>query len=229
MLTIKKFLIITLVTFAFYASAQIPMGGWRMHISPKQALDVTVYQNNIFAALNNGLLSYNLESKEKTLRTAADALSDVQLTSLVHEPVNDVLFIGYQNGNLDLLKGNRIFNLPAIVQASTVSGPRRINTMVAHEGDVYLATAFGAIVVINTANREVRDTYYPNLNGEGIVDLTFSNDTLYALTNNRLFKGALNNNFLADPSQWLEATYLPEYSNFGNYNQLTFFNDNLFL
>lgn len=217
------------MTFAFCSSAQIPMGGWRMHISPKQALDVAFYQNNIFTALNNGLLAYNLESKEKTLRTAADALSDVQLTSLVHEPINDVLFIGYQNGNLDLLKGNRIFNLPAIVQASTISGPRRINTMVAHDGDVYIATAFGAIVVVNTANREVKDTYYPNLIGEGIVDLTFSNDTLYALTNKRLFKGALNNNFLADPSQWTEATYLPDYSNFGVYNQITFFNNNLFL
>ncbi|MCC5924545.1 MAG: T9SS type A sorting domain-containing protein [Crocinitomicaceae bacterium] len=208
--------------------AQIPTRGWRMHISPFDGVGVAQRGDVVYAALKNGLLSYNTKTNEKTLRTATDFLSDVTISALALEPKHKVVFIGYDNGNLDLLIGSRVFNIPAIVQASSISGLRRINKMLPNDGDMYLATAFG-IVVINTKRREVRDTYRPTAGVSAIVDIAFSQDSIFALTRNGLFRGALSNNFLADPAQWQNTNYLSNHSATGEYNSIVFFNDKLFV
>lgn len=212
------------VTLSF---GQLGMGAWRMHISPFNAVEVVKSKSSVHCALENGLLSYYIQNGEKTLRTATDYLSDVEITALGYEPLSDAVFIGYQNGNVDMLFGEQIINLNAIL-VSSVSGIKQINKIVAHDGNVYLATGFG-IVVINVKRREVRDTYYPTGGNQGIVDLAFSNDSIYALTNNGLMVGALANNFLADQSQWIAANYLPNYQETGIYNAIETFQDKLFI
>jgi hypothetical protein len=206
---------------------QIGMGEWRMHISPYTGQEVASGNNAVYISLQSGLLEYDLEFGEKTLRTAADFLSDVSITALGHDPSSDVLAIGYENGNLDLLKGETIINLPAIV-LSSVSGVKRINKIRSLNGEFYLATGFG-IVVINIEKSEVKSTYYPPIGGEQVYDIAFLNDSIYALTENRIFSGALSNDFLADPNQWNELSYIPDYSSTGKYTSMIAFENDLFL
>ena len=211
----------------FSGYAQVGMGQWRMHISPFTGQDIVTANDAVYISLNSGLLEYDLEFGEKTLRTAADYLSDVNITALGHDPVSDIVGIGYSNGNLDLLVGETIINIPAIVLAN-VSGIKRINKIRSFNGDFYLATGFG-IVVINIPNREVRSTYYPPIGNEEVVDVAFFNDSVYALTNSRIFSGAQSNNFLADPAQWSQVNYIPDYSSTGKYECLLDYDDRLFL
>ncbi len=224
----KKFVLASAVLLTFFSlQSQIGMGKWRMHISPFTGQEVVSANNAMYTSVNSGLLEYDLEFGEKTLRTAADFLSDVSVTALGHDPISDVVAIGYQTGNLDLLVGETIINIPAIVLAS-VSGVKRINKIRAHNGEFYLATGFG-IVVINIPNREVRSTFYPPIGNEQIVDVAFYNDSIHALTTNRIFSAPISNNFLADPSQWSETILLPDYSATGQYENLTNYGDRLFL
>jgi hypothetical protein len=218
---------VLMMIFAQSLSAQIGMGRWRTHISPKAGVQVAYGNNAVYIALQNGLLEYDLTAGEKTLRTAADYLSDNTLTAIHYHNPGGRLYIGYSNGNIDLLRNEEIRNLNAIV-VSNVAGSRRINSIKSGGSDVYLATGFG-IVVINDSKTEVRDTYYPTGGIQGVVDIAFSQDSIYALTRTGLFVGALSNNFLADPAQWRQANYVPDYSAFGAYKSIEVFNEELFV
>ena len=73
--------------------------------------------------------------------------------------------------------------------------------MVEYDEHIYLATGF-AIVKIDPKKNEVRDTYYPTNGNVPINDIVFANDSIYALSEDRLYKGDLDNVALADPAQW---------------------------
>lgn len=215
-----------LIGFSSLTFSQVGLGKWRMHISPFDALDVVNRNGTVYTALSKGILEYDVESGEQTLRTAADYLSDISPTALGYDVNTETLLIGYNNGNLDFLQDERITNLPAILQ-SNINGMKTINRIVCRGDNAYLATGFG-IVVINLIKREVRDTYNPSPFDESIVDITFLNDSIYALTSRSLYVGAENNNFLADPSQWSQVSSVEDYTTSGQYSDLEAFQNNLF-
>src|SRR5690554_6738170 len=192
-------LIITL-SISILNFAQVGMDQWRMHISPNKALDVVKGDAAIFAIMENGLLEYNLEAGEQSTWTVANYLSDVSPSALAYDEQSKNLIIGYSNGNLDLIKNNTVYNLPAIVQ-STVNGIKRINRIIVHEDLAYLATGVG-IVVVNLNKREIKDTYHPSPNEQEFLDIEVFQNSIYTLTQGEVFVGSLNNPFLADPGQW---------------------------
>jgi hypothetical protein len=139
-------------------SAQIPMGTWRMFTPNKDTRGIERLGDKIFVAFENGLLEYDIESSENSLWTATNLLSEVSLSALeVHSPTK-TLVVAYENGNLDLIQNNILFNLPALVLA-TVPGDKRINKMLSHEEFVYVACGIG-IMKLNPERREIADTYY---------------------------------------------------------------------
>lgn len=73
---VKGLLFYTILVSVFSLSAQVGMGEWRMHISPYVGQEVVTANDAVYISLNSGLLEYDLEFNEKTLRTAADYLSD---------------------------------------------------------------------------------------------------------------------------------------------------------
>src|SRR5690606_25150710 len=113
----------------------------------------------VFSILENGMVEYDHESGEITVWTSANYLSDVSPSALTYDAPSNNLLVGYKNGNLDLIKNNAVYNLPAIVQSS-VTGIKEINKIVVHQGYAYLATGVG-IVVVNLSKREIKDTYHP--------------------------------------------------------------------
>ena len=224
----QRFLvIITLFLFAPIAMTQIGMGQWRMHVSPKKAIGITQGNGAVYVALTQGLLEYDLTAGEVTTRTAANYLSDNELTDVYYHAPRKRVYIGYANGNLDILENEAIVNINAIFTAQ-LTGSKRIHRIHGLGNEVYLATGFG-IVVINDQKVEVKDTYYPSAGNQPIIDIAFTADSIYALTPTTLFVGALNNPFLADPAQWREASYTPDYSATGVFKSITAFSNQLFL
>jgi hypothetical protein len=213
-----KFILSLVITvfISFFSKAQVGMEQWRMHVSPFDAIDVAQGNNAVYAILSRGLLEYDLDAGEKTVWTAANYLSDVSPSAIAFDVGSQNLLVGYETGNLDLIKNEQVFNLPAIVQSS-INGVKKINKIVCHEGNAYLCTGVG-IVVVNLAKREVRDTYNTSSNNELILDIAVYQDSLFALTSDGVKVGALSNQFLADPSQWNNVEAVPDLSSEGAYN-----------
>ncbi len=206
--------------------AQIPMGTWRLFTPNNDARDIAYVNEKAYVAFENGLFEYDVESGENFLWTAANYLSDVGLTSLCHVPINNTLMVGYENGNLDLISNNVIFNLPALVLA-TIPGNKRINNMNYHEEFVYVSCGIGNMK-IKPIRREVADTYYPFPSSTPIWDVAFHGDTIFALSNEGIRFANKNSIALADFTQWQTYSNVPQPSN-GGFRNLIMFNDQLWL
>jgi hypothetical protein len=190
------------------AHGQSSMGGWTFHVSTKQVNHIKVLNNTLYAAYKNGLLEYDLPSGEKSMINSVNGLSDIGISALGIETSVGVLMVGYENGNLDKIQGNKITNIPSI-RLAQIQGSKRINSIVGYKEFVYVATGFG-VVKIDPKKDEVRETYNPTGNNDNILDLAILSDTLYIITKNGMMKGYLNNPVLSDPAQWMIDTRVPQ-------------------
>jgi len=194
-----RFFILTFL-LSLQSFAQIGTGQWRLHVANRKAIDIAKSNGSIFTAFENGLLEYDIDANETSIWTDVNGLSDINLTSLGTEPSTGALYVGYDNGNIDKISNNQVINIPAI-RLAQISGNKRINKIVPHDGYIYFATGF-SIVKIDAIKDEVKETFYPTLEGASIVDVAFRGDTIYALTSTKMLKANINNFALADPAEW---------------------------
>jgi hypothetical protein len=187
--------------------AQIGTGQWRLHVPNKKCIDVVATDQSVFAAFENGLLEYDFNASETSLWTDVNSLSDISLTCLTYDEINNAIFVGYSNGNIDKIKNNQVYNIPAI-RLAEIQGNKRINRIVPFGDFIYFATGF-SIVKIDPIKNEVKETFYPINDGSPIVDVAFKGDSIYAMTPTRIFRANLNNFALGDPSQWVLETRIP--------------------
>jgi len=181
-------------------NAQIGMGQWRMHVPASEAIDLAVGNGYVMAALTSGVLEYDIAASENRILNNLNALSDIRVSCISYEPQSKSFFVGYENGNLDQITPDGVINIPAI-KLSEITGNKRVNKIIVKNGLAYAATGF-AIVILDPIKNEVKDTYYPPNSAEGINDVAFLNDSIYALSDTKLCRGKITNAFLSDPLQW---------------------------
>jgi ligand-binding sensor domain-containing protein len=223
----KSILFLTSLLFGAFAFSQMGTGQWRLHVSPTETVDVAAGNGVVLAAYPDGIQEYDVKSGESTYWTEVNSLSDINLTALFFDPVSDAFWVGYANGNIDKIKKNRVLNIPAIKLAS-VQGDKRVNKFYAHSGFIYVSSGLG-IVKINPVKNEVVESYYPTGSADPILEVAIFQDTLYALTANKLLKGSLQNPALADQSQWTTDSRVETPAATAKYQNLVLFKNNLYL
>ena len=206
-------------------SAQIGSGTWRFHSATSKAIAIAASESTVFTAFENGLFEYDIASKEKKLWTAVNGLSDIEISTLYFYAETNQLYIGYKNGNIDVLKEGEIFNIPALKLAS-IPYSKKINSFRRNDDFILAATDF-SIVKINDVKKEIKDTYYPTDGLEKIVDVALKADTLFALTPSKLLYAIYTNPALPDPAQWTIDMRLPQistnfYAGLENFNTIFF-------
>lgn len=208
-------------------NGQIGTGEWRIHSQNSNAKSVVRIGNSIYTAFDAAVLEYDLSYNETSVWSIVNGLSDLQIATLgVHES-SQCLLVAYSNGNIDLIKDGRVTNIPSLKFAS-VLGTKTIFSVKAHGDYFYLATGIG-VVVIDPRRTEVKDTYYPSILSEEIKEITFLGDSIYALSNTRLYKANINHPALADVNQWTVDSRLPILSDPNvTYNDIESFNDSLY-
>ncbi|MBK9192394.1 MAG: hypothetical protein IPM77_13305 [Crocinitomicaceae bacterium] len=233
----KVLFFIFLFVSALKAAGQIPMQSWRVHFSVFNAVGVASDQNAVYHAASNGIVKYNTDDNSIEMLTVANGLSDLGISTISG---NDTLvFVGYSNGNIDLINGNTITNIPWI-RLAEISGNKQIYDANFQNDLIYISTGFG-IVVYDILKNEVRDTYYPNSNVT-VHSTAIHNDTIFAATGSGIYFAALSQPFLNDVTNWTKKTDLPsaiinaefsEISSFGSklvfvYNSSTYDADTIY-
>lgn len=180
--------------------SQIPMGTWKYHVASAKAIDIATDNERIFTALENGLYIYNPYTEEGVLKTALNGLSDIDISCLYFDAVDNAIYIGYKNGNIDKWQSGVITNIPAIKLAQ-VNASKRINKFIRYGAFVYAANDF-SIVLIDALKEEIKDTYYPTNGLEPIIGMAFTEDSIFALSPTQMLKGLRSNPALPDFSQW---------------------------
>lgn len=229
----KTYYIMKLISFIFSLCflapcfSQIGTGQWRLHVSPTSTIDVAAGNGVVFAAYPAGMEEYDIASGESSFWTDVNSLSDINLTALLFDPVSDAFWVGYTNGNIDKIKNNKVTNIPAI-QLAPIQGKKKVNKFIQYGGFIYVSSDMG-IVKINPKRNEVVDTYYPSAVNEPILEITFRQDTIFALTAKKIFKAHVNNSALADAAQWRVDTRVFDPGNDASYKSLVTYNNDLFI
>jgi ligand-binding sensor domain-containing protein len=209
-----------------YADGQLTIGEWRTHLPYSQAIYVTEAGSRIYCATRSGLFYYDKEDNTLNKFTRIDGLSDVEISCLNYSSENDVLIIAYSNANVDLVKGNKIYNLPDI-KRKQITASKTINDIMFLGNNAYLACGFG-IVIINLDKIEIRDTYLigENSNYKSVNSLTFDGQFIFAATDDGIYRADINSPNLIDYNYWHRIKDVPNYNK--PFNHIRFFNGRVF-
>ncbi len=219
----QKITLLFLFCLAFVASrSQTQIGDWTNYQSYAKALQVVEAGDKIYCVTNGGgLFVYNKSDNSVKKLSTLDGLSDVSISGVAYHESKDMLLIVYSNSNIDLLEGNRIYNLSDIKRKS-LPVDKTINNVM-FDGDLaYLSCGFG-IVVLNTARREVKDTYYIGPEGDylNVYDLARDGTYLYAATETGVYMAEKTNPTLQDYHNWHQQSGLPHTT--GRFNNVEIF------
>ncbi len=220
----KLILLFAFNLMLFCADAQgVAIGEWRDHLPYTKGIAVGVGGTNVYCATNPGMFYYDSQDKTVNRLSKSNGCSDIGVSSLAYSSDYSMEILGYSNGNIDLLIGKQIVNLPDI-KRSSILGNKTINHIFVSGSIAYLSCGFG-IVVLDLAKQEIKDTYKIGNNGTFIFvnEIAVYHDKIYAATKDGLYSASLNNSNLAAFQSWTKPA-LPA----GNFNTIAVVNDILY-
>ena len=215
-------LIFTLVSLAAFGQA-VGVGQWKDYLPYGEAINLTEIDNTIFVATKHSLFTFDKDGASLSRLSKTNGLSDIGIKVMKKDPSSDVIIIAYENGNLDFLAGQAIYNLSDIKRENLV-GEKSINNIFFSGNKAYLSCSFG-IIELALDNREITNTYHLNSNKNlSINDLALFNDSLFAATDSGLYAASVSDN-LSDFHNWESKNF----SGNSSVNQVVAFNNELFV
>ena len=207
-----KLFILIFLAFFYYSDSQNRVGDWGVHLNYSKGNCLFSNENTIYTGTESQFFTYNQDDNSIESFTKLDGLNDNNISAINLDSESNILIIGYENGNIDLVLKNQIRNIPFIKNSNNIIGSKKINNIHMDQGIAYLSCDFG-LVKINTLNAEILDTYYFWNNGAygRVLDSFVFNyssenpylsEKIFVATNFGLFSASKTNPNLLDPSAW---------------------------
>ncbi len=202
-------LLLALVSFvagSTLRASDIAIGHWRHHLPNNTITRLAETGKYIVGATPYGMVAFNKADNSMKRINKVDGLNDFGLSAIQWSEKEEVLMIGYENGNLDFMINDRFINVPDIMQAS-ILGSKRINQIVPYESSALLACDFG-VVELDIANRLIMDTWFIGPFGSmvNVHDILVTDTVLFAATNAGLLHASAEATNLADYRNWHRMT-----------------------
>ena len=181
---IKKSLFLLIAFFSLLPAAlsarQQAVGSWFTYPLYKGVPDRIVDTPSNVYYLSLGRL-YGYDKTNDETREYIDVLSDAGIAVIDYNAACKFLFIGYENGNVDLLYDNgRVVNLPDIKEAQ-IAYDKGINEVDFFQHLIYVATKFG-LVVFDSDKGVVRKS---GIYGKNVKAVGAQGDYIIINTDNR--------------------------------------------
>jgi len=212
MKTFRKILVLFFCLGGFQSYSQEFSELWEEHFSYYDIKDVSQGNNKIYAAAENAIFSYDLDTFELKTITTLNGLSGEVISTIHYSEIYDLLIVGYENGliniysetNEDVLQVVDILN-----KANIDPGDKRINHFNEHNEILFVSTDYG-ISVYDLERLEFGDTYFVGNGGSQIIvkQTTVFEGFIYAACQNSrgLIKAPVNSDELIDYQVWLALT-----------------------
>lgn len=188
---------------SFAQKAEVPIGEWRIHLPYNAVNSIAESPNYLYVGAERGFYSYDKNSGEIQLYSKVNGFSDVEVKRLKYHSGLNLLFIAYENSNIDILQGNSVFNISDILRKS-ILGQKTINDVHFEGNFAYLSCSFG-IVIVDLVKKAVSDSYL-NIGPSGIAtpinSLAFYKDSIFAGTPIGILKAPVSGLNLSDFNSW---------------------------
>ena len=181
---------------------------WEGHFSYLNVKDVSQGNNKIYAAAENAVFVYDLNSNETETISTINGLSGETISTIYYSEAFGLLLIGYETGLVEVVSDSNddVLTVIDILEKPTIPPTDKvINHFNEFNDVVYIATDYG-ISVYDLRNLEFGDTYFiGNAGGQVSVKQTaIFGDYIYAACQNNvgLKKAVHANSNLIDFQQW---------------------------
>jgi hypothetical protein len=191
-----------LTIFTFSIKAQIPVGSWRDHLPYSHCKKVMQIKDKFFCATDLNIFTYSTTDNSFEKLSKISGLSDMGIACMDYSYAKEILVIAYNNGNIDLINNNNIFNI-ADLKSKNITGSKQANQIYFLDDFAYICYSFG-IMVVDLVKKEIKDTYIIGIPGENYeVNALTSNGTyFYAATRKGIFKALVNDPYLVNFNRW---------------------------
>lgn len=181
------YLLIFVCLFSIRLFAQnIPVGGWRTHLTYHNTKLVEKVGSKVYCASANGLFYIDTETLEMETVTKVDGLSGSVIGDMAYHEELGKLVIAYKTGNIDVLEDGHITNVRTILNSSFTE--KEIFEASISGDFVLLSTAFG-VVKLNLKTYKIKETYSRlGRTGESVpvYSIWESQDSIYLSTSEGL-------------------------------------------
>lgn len=200
---------IFLILIANAVTAQIPVGSWRTHLPANNALHLAYSPGKVYCTTGENLFSYNLGDNSIETLSKINGLSDFGASAIAYAEQLKILVIGYDNGNIDILKGKEVINISDLKKKS-IPASKMINHILTDGKMAYLSCGFG-ILLLDLEKAEIKDTYIFGSNGTymQVNSCALLGNDLYAATSNGIYRADKTDIMLVDYSRWQRITTVP--------------------
>jgi hypothetical protein len=228
--TMRRASLLLLLLCHIGLSGQIstPLGQWQDYPSYTNLNSVSSTSSGIVASSETAIFYYDVSDGSVQTFTKVDGLSSSNISVLEYDSESESTYIGYADGNIDVLDAQgHVANIGDLVR-STLIGDKSINGFKKIGSDIWVLTALGILVVDPNTNF-IKDTYRFGDNGASIdvKDIELINDTIWAATAIGLYKAGVNDNFLANFQNWKKQDIAAAPSQV--FNAIEYFNGKMYL
>lgn len=199
----KIFFLSILLVLAIPVRSQTRVGEWQDHLSFSQAISLVEARGIIYCATRSGLFSYDPATTNISKWSKINGLSDLEIACMAYSEDHNTLIIGYANSNIDLLRNNKIINIPDI-KHKMMTGSKKINSIQV-QGDVALLSCGFGIIRLNLTRDEVASTYFIGPGGSHLQifeTAIFNFDSIFAATEKGIYKAYINDPELENYRVW---------------------------
>ena len=218
------FLIVSCLAFlSGKVVSQVAIGEWKSHISYNEIISVASSSEAVYAASKRGVQVYHKEESNLQTLSTVNGLTEANISEVYYSSANKMLFVGYNTGNLDVLKNSNVTNYPQIYEQSYYA-EKSINYIIDFEDKILLATDFGLVEFFPGTGR-FGNTY--NVEDGQIVpvyEIKYTDNYLYAATSQGVYF-AERNSALTIPSNWTRMNFLTEFDQ--QFNTIDIFDNKL--
>ena len=178
----------------------LKIGEWRHHFSFRNCFAITETPDKIFGATEMGLIVYDKKNQTLSALTKFDGLSDYGISTIAYSKEINMVVIGYENGNIDILKNGKITNINDLKLVNII-GSKRINHILfdtRKPNRAYCSTGFGVMEINVDVNKpEVVTTWYigDNASNVEVNQLLIHEEYLYAATSVGIRRIHIDNDF----------------------------------
>jgi hypothetical protein len=196
-----------LLSSTCFIFGQNALGTWREYLNYSNAIDVDVLGDEVYTATRNAIFIYNRVDNSLSKLNKINGLNDVGVVLIRAYPEMNAVVIGYENGNIDIIKDREIIGFPDIKNSSAI-GDKTIRHIYFYQGIGYITTGLG-IFEFDVERVEIKDTYSITATGDiSINQVTVLNDTMYAASDEGLYFGKMSDD-LSIFSNWQQDLSIP--------------------
>jgi len=175
---------------------------WKSYYSYKKCFEIEETNRFVVGATPLGLIYFHKETASISVKNKVNGLSDTGISTITYLPAINSLMVGYQNGNLDLVRDDKVTNIPDL-KIESMTGSKRINHILYHNERVFCSTDFG-ILEIDINKKEIASTFIIGDEASSLIVYKTIVDQgyLFAATSSGVYRADLDEGRLTFYEEW---------------------------